>query len=148
MVTDGKGTLGDLILLIEKNSLILWYKVVSTNVQPDSRRQRGGLRTVFSVGASFDREDLVHLQAHSVVNLVVIQGDVIFIFSIPAQTFDMSESGDATDIGQRLMLLFTYHFLKTIFDAFVPVWAAMSFLRSPTVSLGLHFTRTLRRSEL
>lgn len=43
--------------------------------------------------------------------------------------------------------VFAYHFRNEILDASVPIWAAMSFLRSPTVSSGLHFTRTLKGSE-
>lgn len=35
-----------------------------------------------------------------------------------------------------------YHFLRTILSYLVPVCAAMSFFKSPTVSSGLHFTRT------
>lgn len=34
------------------------------------------------------------------------------------------------------------HFLSWIFLDVVPIWAAMSFLRSPTVSWGEHLTRT------
>jgi len=44
-------------------------------------------------------------------------------------------------------VVFAYHFFKMILDESVPVWAAISFLRSPTVSSGLHFTRTWNRSE-
>jgi hypothetical protein len=36
----------------------------------------------------------------------------------------------------------TYHFFSCILDASVPVCAAISFLRSPTVSSGEHLTRT------
>jgi len=38
-------------------------------------------------------------------------------------------------------LKMVYHFLRTIFSDFVPVWAAISFLRSPIVSSPLHLTR-------
>jgi hypothetical protein len=34
-----------------------------------------------------------------------------------------------------------------ILSAFVPVWAAMSFLRSPMVSSGLHLTRTWKEGR-
>jgi hypothetical protein len=40
------------------------------------------------------------------------------------------------------------HFLSWTFLEFVPVWAAMSFLRSPTVSFGEHFTRTIISHQL
>lgn len=39
----------------------------------------------------------------------------------------------------------THHFFSWIFVWSVPVCAAISFLRSPTVSFGLHLTRTLTR---
>lgn len=41
-----------------------------------------------------------------------------------------------------LSLKIVYHFFKTILSYFVPVCAAISFFKSPTVSSGLHFTRT------
>uniref|UniRef100_A0A6B0U819 Putative eukaryotic translation initiation factor 6 eif-6 n=1 Tax=Ixodes ricinus TaxID=34613 RepID=A0A6B0U819_IXORI len=41
-----------------------------------------------------------------------------------------------------LSLNTVYHFFSTILSHLVPVCAAISFLRSPTVSSELHFTRT------
>lgn len=89
---------------------------------------------------------LVHLQAHSIMDLIISQGDMVLIHSIPVQTFIVSGSKhDGVKSGgylARAAVTSAYHFFNVILVESVPVWAAMSFLRSPTVSSGLHFTRT------
>jgi hypothetical protein len=82
---------------------------------------------------------LIHLQTHSIMNLVVGEGDVVLEDVIPG----IGKGGNAIierkvkDHGDG-----SYHFFSWILDASVPICAAISFLRSPTVSSGLHFTRT------
>ena len=112
-----------------------------TVVQDGKYKMRGQVSgAICVVNARFGRA-LVHLQAHSIMDLVIGQGDVVFIYVIPVQTSDMSGSkhdGYLTWAG----VISAHHFFNMILDGSVPVWAAMSFLRSPTVSSGLHFTRT------
>ncbi len=76
----------------------------------------------------------MHLKTHSVVNFIVLQCYVILVYIIPAMIYECYK-------GLPVSVM-THHFFKTIFSAFVPFCAPMSFLRSPTVSLGLHLTRT------
>lgn len=85
-----------------------------------------------------DPTGLVHLQAHAVIDLVVCQCNVILVDSVP-----IAEQHQRHHLEDKLVA--AHHFFSWIFEAFVPVCAAMSFFRSPTVSSGLHLTRTVRK---
>ena len=77
---------------------------------------------------------LVHLQAHPVVYFIICQCDMILVDGIPIRLFRLKQYFEL-DIS-------THHFFNCIFVWSVPVCAAISFFKSPTVSSGLHLTRT------
>lgn len=64
-------------------------------------RWLGGIFGWFAPSARFDK-GLVHLQTHSVMDLVISQGNMVLIHSIPVQTCDVSSSkrdGYQTRVG-------------------------------------------------
>lgn len=79
----------------------------------------------------------VHLQTLSIMDFIVSQCDVIFKYGVPGH-----RGWSAGVAGRPKPQNVTHHFFSWILLGSVPVCAAISFFRSPTVSSGLHFTRT------
>ena len=72
----------------------------------------------------------VHLQTHAVVYLVVSKRDMVLEDSVPVKkTMTLVTLGE-----DHKDTIATHHFFSWILLGSVPVCAAMSFLRSPTVS--------------
>ena len=110
---------------------------------------------------------VVELEVHSVVDFVVFESDVIFVDGVPLFQDDfvppeskwkrkMCEDKNLASDSWRHCEIHTQSkrksFLKTCClwiqpQYLVPVCAAMSFLRSPTVSSSLHLTLTFLPSR-
>jgi hypothetical protein len=80
---------------------------------------------------------VIQLETHPILDLIVCKGYMILVSGVPRHSRLF-----VTMCAAEVNNVVTYHFLSTIFRQSVPFCAAMSFLRSPTVSSGLHLTRT------
>lgn len=99
---------------------------------------------------------------HPIVDLIIPQRDMILVRRVPTiptpndiesvsyqVSYGRVRPGDEPNQKsrhvneRRVAMQVTYHFFNWILLAIVPVCAAMSFFKSPTVSEGRHFTRTV-----
>ncbi len=94
---------------------------------------------------------IVQLKTHPVMNLIIFQCNMILENAVPFLIQDKSglktrirtsQQGEIVYIRCNLMWKFWLQTCNRILSARVPVCAAISFFRSPTVSSGLHFTLT------
>ena len=77
------------------------------------------------------------------MDLVVPQLDMILEHGIPGTKQDKRLNGKLQrSTPAHPPETVTYHFFNWILLAFVPICAAISFFKSPTVSVGEHLTRT------
>jgi len=76
---------------------------------------------------------------------------MVFVNRIPSSSSKKKERREAIGKSDQQRVTeamgLSYHFFKMILEASVPVCAAINFLRSPTVSSGLHLTRTKQKTQ-